>query len=89
MAEIWKSNIEPHLSTDRFGNLIAMQVEPSASLYAYICYYCFFVSFDHTLCHGDLLILRPEREPQPAAVEACSLNHWTTKEVPVYHFNCS
>ena len=86
MAEIWKSNIEPHLSTDRSGSLIAMQVEPSASLYACIC--CFFVSFDHALCHGDLLILRPEMEPQPPAAEAWSLNHWTTKEVPVYPFNC-
>ena len=32
------------------------------------------------------LVPRPEIEPKPPAVEAWSLNHWTTGEVPLHPF---
>ena len=36
-----------------------------------------------------ILVPRPGIEPTPPAVEAWSLNHWTTREVPylVFHSN--
>ena len=36
------------------------------------------------LCHPacGILVPQPEIEPVPLAVEAWSLNHWTTREVP-------
>ena len=35
-----------------------------------------------TLCGREILVLPPGIEPVPPAVEAQSLNHWTSKEVP-------
>ena len=37
--------------------------------------------FGHLACR--ILVPRPGVEPAPAAVEVQSLNHWTTREVPV------
>jgi len=34
----------------------------------------------------EILIPQPEVELMPSAVEAWSLNHWTTREVPILHF---
>ena len=34
-----------------------------------------------------ILVSQPGIEPVPPAVEALSLNHWTTKQVPQGHFN--
>ena len=32
----------------------------------------------------DLVVLQLETEPTPPGLEAQSLNHWTTREVPIY-----
>ena len=40
----------------------------------------FFFFFCHPAC--GILVPQPEIEPVPPAVEAWSLNHWTTREVP-------
>ena len=42
--------------------------------------------------HGGILVPRPGIETMPPAMDAHSLNHWTTREVPEYlnrntHFN--
>ena len=40
----------------------------------------FFFLFGHTVGHTELS--QSGAEPVPSGVEACSLNHWTNKEVP-------
>ena len=48
-------------------------------------FYLFWGEGGHTMQHdlGDygILVPKPQIEPTPPAVEAWSLNHWTTKEV--------
>ena len=38
--------------------------------------------FGHTAQHVGILVPQPGIEPVPPAVEAWSLNHWTTREAP-------
>ena len=38
--------------------------------------------FGCVLGHAGVLIPQPGFEPRPSTVEAWSLNHWTTREVP-------
>ena len=45
----------------------------------FVCFYC-------TTWACRMLVQRPEIEPMPPAVEAWSLNHWTTREVPLHFF---
>ena len=33
-----------------------------------------------------ILVPRPGIEPSPPALEAQSVNHWTAREVPIFHF---
>jgi len=40
----------------------------------------FFFFAHHTAC--EILATGPEIKPTPPGVEAQSLNHWTTREVP-------
>ena len=42
------------------------------------CKGCFFIFFGRTLQHAD----RPGIEAAPPTLEAWSLNHWTSREVP-------
>ena len=42
----------------------------------------FFFFFGCVLGHAGVLIPQPGIEPRPSTVEAWSLNHWTTREVP-------
>ena len=42
-----------------------------------------FFFFGHTTQQAGILVPQPGIEPTPPAVEAQSLNHWTTREVPV------
>ena len=53
------------------------------SLFLKICFPHFYLS--HHLAYG-LLFPPPRIEPMPPAVEAPSLNHWTTREVPLLFF---
>ena len=46
---------------------------------------CFIINFLALRCVG-LLVPPPGIEPMPSALEACSLNHWTTREVPEVGF---
>ena len=39
--------------------------------------------FGHTKACG-ILVLQPGIKPMPPVLEAWSLNHWTTREVPVF-----
>ena len=34
--------------------------------------------------HAEILVPRPGIEPVPPAMEAQSLNHWTTREYPTF-----
>ena len=47
--------------------------------------FCLFVFWLHRVTCG-ISVPRLGMEPMPPAVEAWSLNHWTTREVPVGHF---
>ena len=44
-------------------------------------FFFFFALLHSTVC--GILVLRPETEPVPPAVEAWSPNHWTTGEFPL------
>ena len=46
---------------------------------------CFIINF-LALRSVGLLVPPPRIEPMPSALEACSLNHWTTREVPEVGF---
>ena len=43
-----------------------------------------FSFFCHATQHAGILVPRPGIESAPPAVEALSLNHWTTREVPIF-----
>ena len=45
---------------------------------------CGFVFFWLRCSAYGILVSLPGIEPMPTAVEAMSLNHWTTREVPLY-----
>ena len=47
---------------------------------------CFFFFFWPRCMACGIQVPQPEIEPVPPSVEAWSLNHWTTREVPVYLF---
>ena len=47
-------------------------------------FYLFIYLFCHVSC--GILVPRPGVQPAPPAVEAWSLNHWTTREVPKWLF---
>ena len=47
--------------------------------------FCLFTFWLHHAAFG-ILVLQPEIEPVPPAVEAQSLNHWTAREVPLGNF---
>ena len=46
------------------------------------------LSWPCSVAYG-ILVPWPGIEPMPPAVEVQSLNHWTSKEVPVAHVVCS
>ena len=48
--------------------------------------FCLFVCFYCTTWAYAILAPRPGIESMPPAVEAWSLNHWTTREVPLHFF---
>ena len=48
-----------------------------------ICIYVFFLA---TPCGKCILVVHSGIEPTPPALEGKSLNHWTTREVPLYMF---
>ena len=45
--------------------------------------FCVFLASQHA---GGILVPRPGIEPVPPAVEAQSLNRWTSREVPFFDF---
>ena len=45
----------------------------------------FFFSLSGHTAYG-ILVPQPEIEPAIPALEAQSLNHWTTRDVPLIHF---
>ena len=53
-------------------------------IYTYTFLHIYFFFFLATLC--GILVPQPGIEPVPPAVEAWSLNHWTTREVLVYFY---
>ena len=59
----------------RLSQEIMREMSPNSFL-------CFFPSF--WLCHSSsgILVPQPRIKPTPVALEAWSLNHWTTREVP-------
>ena len=50
------------------------------SPFFFLIYFIFRALFGHTTWHADLT--QPGMQTVPPAVEARSLNHWTTREVP-------
>ena len=57
-------------------------------VYVSVCIYIYIFFFFGRAAYG-ILIPRPGMEPVPPAIEAQSLNHWTTREVPTNILNCS
>ena len=53
------------------------------SLYLFIFSFFFFLIFWPCPAACGILVPRPGMQPEPPAVEAWSLNHWTTREVPL------
>ena len=53
--------------------------------YAYFLHLIFFFLPSHAECR--ILVPRPGIKPAPFTVEAGSLNHWTTREVPRRSFD--
>ena len=51
----------------------------------YFCFVCLFLLFLATPLGCRILVPWPGTEPVPPAVEAWSLNHWTTREVPILY----
>ena len=52
------------------------------SPFSIYCIFCFFVLFfDHVAC--GILVPQPGIEPMLPAMKVQSLNHWTTREVPL------
>ena len=51
------------------------------SNFVYLLFFLF-LAMPYTAC--EILVPQPGIKPMPPAVEAWSLNHWTTREVPVY-----
>ena len=61
-----------------------VSISPHPHQHLYTCNFFLFLPFfffsGHSMRHGDLP--QPGIKPMPPAVEAWSLNHWTTREVP-------
>ena len=55
----------------------------------YVCVYIYIYWLHHVAC--TILVPQPGSKSMPPAVEAWILNHWTTREIPIYifiYFNC-
>ena len=65
----------------------AYSFPPPTNPYLFICLFiCIFIhSCVHLAAARGILVPWPGIEPSPPAVEAWSLNHWTTREVPTPH----
>ena len=76
-----------HLLQDPGGDIAVFTVNqgPSKAHVWLVCKFELFFFFFFFLPYCKIcriLVLSPGMEPAPPAVGACSLNHWTTREVP-------
>ena len=58
----------------------------AASLFKVLHFFFFYFNFWSHWAACEILVPRPRIESVPPAVRAWSLNHWSTREVPVFTF---
>ena len=82
MEQLNNNNVDPYVFSSFFYNSSNTQINVTVKAGPYYC--IFFCFWPHWRCEGcGALVPPPGIKPMPPALGAWSLNHWSSREVPI------